>query len=61
MTWHEIERAQLAQALLDVAPDAPTLCEGWQARHLAAHIVLRERSISCQVMSAGSHAGGDDA
>lgn len=44
MTWHEIERAQLAQALLDVTPDAPTLCEGWQARHLAAHIVLRERS-----------------
>jgi uncharacterized protein (TIGR03085 family) len=44
MTWHEIERAQLAQALLDVTPDAPTLCEGWQARHLAAHVVLRERN-----------------
>jgi uncharacterized protein (TIGR03085 family) len=44
MTWHEIERAQLAEALLDVAPDAPTLCEGWEARHLAAHVVLRERS-----------------
>ncbi|MEZ0449197.1 TIGR03085 family metal-binding protein [Cellulomonas sp. ICMP 17802] len=44
MTWHEIERAQLAQALLDVPPDAPTLCEGWEARHLAAHVVLRERS-----------------
>ena len=28
----------------DVPPDAPTLCEGWQARHLAAHVVLRERS-----------------
>lgn len=50
MTWHEIERAQLAQALLDVTPDAPTLCEGWQARHLAAHVVLRERS---PVVSAG--------
>jgi uncharacterized protein (TIGR03085 family) len=44
MTWHEIERAQLAQALRDVTPDAPTLCEGWQARHLAAHVVLREHS-----------------
>ena len=44
MTWHEIERAQLAQALLDVTPDAPTLCDGWEARHLAAHVVLRERS-----------------
>ena len=44
MTWPEIERAQLAQALQDVAPDAPTLCEGWQARHLAAHVLLREHS-----------------
>jgi uncharacterized protein (TIGR03085 family) len=44
MTWHEIERAQLAQTLLGVTPDAPTLCEGWEARHLAAHVVLRERS-----------------
>ncbi|WP_421741717.1 TIGR03085 family metal-binding protein [Cellulomonas sp.] len=44
MTWHEIEREQLAQALRVVTPDAPTLCEGWQARHLAAHVVLRERN-----------------
>jgi uncharacterized protein (TIGR03085 family) len=44
MTWHQHERAQLAQALSAVPPDAPTLCEGWQARHLAAHVVLREGS-----------------
>ncbi|MFC0714551.1 TIGR03085 family metal-binding protein [Cellulomonas biazotea] len=44
MTWHQVERAQLAQALEAVPPDAPTLCEGWQARHLAAHVVLREHS-----------------
>jgi len=44
MTWDQIERAQLAQTLREVPPDAPTLCEGWQARHLAAHIVLREHS-----------------
>ncbi|MDC7122398.1 TIGR03085 family metal-binding protein [Cellulomonas fimi] len=44
MTWHEVERAQLAEALRAVPPDAPTLCEGWQARHLAAHVVLREHS-----------------
>lgn len=25
-----------------VGPDAPTLCEGWTARDLAAHLVLRE-------------------
>lgn len=44
MPWHTIEREQLAEALSAVAPDAPTLCEGWQARHLAAHVVLREHS-----------------
>lgn len=26
-----------------VGPDAPTLCAGWTARDLAAHLVLRER------------------
>lgn len=36
-------RAALADALLDVGPDAPTLCEGWNARDLAAHLVVRER------------------
>lgn len=42
MTWHEIERAALASALTAVGPDAPTLCEGWRSRHLAAHIIIRE-------------------
>jgi uncharacterized protein (TIGR03085 family) len=37
------ERAALADALLAAGPDAPTLCEGWTTRDLAAHIVLRER------------------
>ncbi|MGI5237229.1 TIGR03085 family metal-binding protein [Dactylosporangium sp. CA-139066] len=37
------ERAALADALLAAGPDAPTLCEGWATRDLAAHIVLRER------------------
>ncbi|WP_306214585.1 TIGR03085 family metal-binding protein [Actinoplanes sp. RD1] len=37
------ERHLLADALLQVGPDAPTVCEGWQARHLAAHIVVRDR------------------
>lgn len=26
-------------------PDAPTLCEGWQTRDLAAHLVVRERRL----------------
>jgi len=37
------ERRALADLLLRVGPDAPTLCAGWQARDLAAHLVLRER------------------
>ncbi len=37
------ERRALSDLLLEVGPDAPTLCEGWTARDLAAHLVLRER------------------
>jgi uncharacterized protein (TIGR03085 family) len=29
--------------LRSLGPDAPTLCEGWATRHLAAHLVVRER------------------
>jgi uncharacterized protein (TIGR03085 family) len=36
------ERHRFADALAEVGPDAPTLCEGWTARDLAAHIVLRD-------------------
>ncbi len=39
---HEL-RGALADALRAVGPDAPTLCKGWLARDLAAHVVLRER------------------
>lgn len=37
------ERNELADALLAAGPDAPTLCDGWASRDLAAHLVLRER------------------
>lgn len=36
------ERTALVQALADAGPSAPTLCEGWETRHLAAHLLLRE-------------------
>lgn len=36
------ERRDLAALLDDVGPDAPTLCEGWTTRDLAAHLVIRE-------------------
>jgi uncharacterized protein (TIGR03085 family) len=41
--YARIEREAFADALLDAGPDAPTLCEGWTARDLAAHVVLRDR------------------
>jgi uncharacterized protein (TIGR03085 family) len=41
--YARIERDALADALLDAGPDAPTLCEGWTARDLAAHVILRDR------------------
>ncbi len=39
----QLERMALCTTLTQVGPDAPTLCEGWTARDLAAHLVLRER------------------
>jgi uncharacterized protein (TIGR03085 family) len=41
--YAQSERQLLADLLLAVGPDAPTLCEGWTARDLAAHLVMRER------------------
>ncbi|MGW2561305.1 TIGR03085 family metal-binding protein [Streptomyces sp. NPDC001514] len=37
------ERLLLADLLESAGPDAPTLCEGWNTRDLAAHVVVRER------------------
>lgn len=42
MTFAEQEREQLANLLLSVGPDAPTLCEGWTTRDLANHLYIRE-------------------
>jgi uncharacterized protein (TIGR03085 family) len=36
------ERAALVDTLRGAGPDAPTLCEGWTTRDLAAHLVIRE-------------------
>jgi len=44
MAFHHLDRDHLVDALEDAGPDAPTLCEGWRTRHLAAHVVLRESS-----------------
>jgi len=37
------ERSALCDTLSDVGPDAPTLCEGWTTKDLAAHLIIRER------------------
>ena len=36
------ERRALSALFEDLGPDAPTLCEGWTTRDLAAHLVVRE-------------------
>jgi uncharacterized protein (TIGR03085 family) len=38
-----VERAQLADLLDELGPDAPTLLPPWTTRDVAAHLVLRER------------------
>jgi len=43
VTYAQEERAALAALLEETGPEGPTLCEGWQTRDLAAHLVLRER------------------
>ncbi|RKT56928.1 TIGR03085 family metal-binding protein [Saccharothrix australiensis] len=37
------ERRLLTRLFTEVGPDAPTLCDPWRTRDLAAHLVLRER------------------
>ncbi|GAB2775630.1 TIGR03085 family metal-binding protein [Amycolatopsis magusensis] len=36
------ERRELCELFERVGADAPTLCDGWRTRDLAAHLVLRE-------------------
>ena len=42
MRFVEPSREVLAETLLAAGPQAPTLCEGWQTKDLAAHLYLRE-------------------
>jgi uncharacterized protein (TIGR03085 family) len=37
------ERHALCDTFLELGPEAPTLCDPWLTRDLAAHLVLRER------------------
>jgi len=50
MTNHaRTERLALCATLTRVGPQSPTLCEGWTARDLAAHLVVREQRPDVQV------------
>jgi len=42
VTFAKSERAELCDLLESVGPDAPTLCAGWDAHDLAAHLWIRE-------------------
>lgn len=48
------ERRELCDLALALGPDAPTLCEGWAADDLVAHLVVREHQ---PVASAGNVVG----
>lgn len=37
------ERQQLCDLLIELGPEAPTLCEGWATLDMAAHLAMRER------------------
>jgi uncharacterized protein (TIGR03085 family) len=52
------ERAALAALLDETGPDGPTLCEGWQTRDMAAHLVVRERRPDAAVGIAGGPLAG---
>ena len=39
----QAERHALCDTFLELGPDAPTLCDPWRTRDLAAHLVVRER------------------
>lgn len=43
MSLARAERATLSDTLDKTGPDRPTLCEGWTAHDLLAHLLVRER------------------
>lgn len=45
MSTSSRERAELADLLDRLGPDAPTCCAGWTAAHLAAHLVTRDHRL----------------
>jgi uncharacterized protein (TIGR03085 family) len=47
MASHAVaERFEFADTLAQTDPDSPTLCDPWTVAQLAAHVILRERSLT---------------
>jgi uncharacterized protein (TIGR03085 family) len=61
MGYSRDERLGLCDTLAEVGPDAPTLCAGWTARDLAAHLVLREHRIDASAGIPGGPLAGHTA
>lgn len=45
MSFSSAERARLVALFHELGPDAPTLCEGWTTRDLAAHLWVRQNRV----------------
>lgn len=45
MGWARTEKKALVDTFRRTDPDAPTLCEGWDAKRLLAHLVQREQDL----------------
>jgi uncharacterized protein (TIGR03085 family) len=43
MSLAQEERQTLSDLLVELGPEAPTLCDGWSTADMAAHLVVRER------------------
>lgn len=48
-SWAKHERDALADVLDELGPDAPTLCEGWTTKDMAAHVYVRERRLDAAI------------
>ncbi|TRX64101.1 TIGR03085 family metal-binding protein [Corynebacterium hiratae] len=60
MSFSSAERTKMVALFHELGPDAPTLCEGWTARDLVAHLWIRENrpdaAIGFFVPALSSHA-----
>ena len=45
MTFSAAQRNKLKELFLHLGPNAPTLCEGWETKDLAAHLWIRENRV----------------